>query len=164
MSGRAEDGDGTATASVLEVEFGFRLGRVHRMMRAGWEQRIHDLGVTPPQAATLRALCESPGSGLRELGRRTHTDAMNVRRLVERLEHLELVTSTADPAHRQRHVLHPTRRGIEVADELAARAGSWNELVARLLGADESAHLLRTLTRLETILAADAPPQTRGAR
>jgi DNA-binding MarR family transcriptional regulator len=156
MSGHGDDAHGRST---LEAEFGFRLGRVHRMMREGWADRIHDLEVSPPQAAALRAVCDAPGTGIRELGRRTHTDAMNVRRLVERLELLGLVTSTTDPDHRQRRVLHPTARGVEVAAELAARAGDWNRHLAQLLGAEASEQLLHVLTRLESILADPEPRQ-----
>ena len=140
----------------LEAGLGFRLGRAHRMMREAWADLITDLGLTPPQAAMLRAVCEWPGSGLRELGRRTHTDAMNAKRLLDHLERAELVRSVPDAGHRQRRVLHPTGTGTSTAAELARRAGAWNRHLGRRLGRGELAELQRLLTRLEGVLAPHA--------
>lgn len=161
----AHDGpvDGAGGPPGLDRGLGFRLGRVHRIVREGWERRIADLGLTPAQAAALRAVDEEPGGGLRDLARRTRTDAMNARRLVQRLEELGLVVSTADPSHRQRRGLHPTPRGAVAAGELATRSAAWNAHVAGLLGAEEYRHLQHLLARLETLLVAGDDDPARGA-
>lgn len=142
----------------LESVVGFRMGRVHRMLREAWEGRIADLGLSAPQAVILRAVCEWPGSGLRELARRARTDVMNAKRLVDPLEDLGLVHSAADPAHRQRRVFSPTEDGAALAEELARRAAAWNRQLARLLGPGELRHLHRLLGRLEEALDPRAGP------
>lgn len=139
-------------AGSLESGLGFRLGRVHRMVRDAWGERIAGLALTPPQAAMLRAVCEWPGSGLRELARRTHTDAMNAKRLLDHLERRDLVRSAPDSGHRQRRVVHATAAGTALAGEVARRAGAWDRLIGRRLGSGELAELHRLLARLESAL------------
>jgi DNA-binding MarR family transcriptional regulator len=142
----------------LESGLGFRLGRVHRMLRGAWEVVITDLGLSPPQAALLRAVAEQPGSGLRELARRMHTDAMNAKRLADHLERTGVIASASDPGHRQRRVFRPTGKGTVVAGELARRAAAQDRRVARLLGAADLAQLQNLLNRLESVLASGLPP------
>lgn len=147
--------DGTARTSQLESELGFRLGRAHRALREAWGAQIVDLDVTPPQAAMLRAVCEQPGSGVRELGRLTHTDAMNAKRLVDHLERSGLVGSVADPRHRQRRVLRPTVAGEALAGQVSSRADAWNRRLAHQLGPDGVRALEHLLGLLEA--AAEHP-------
>ena len=142
----------------LESGLGFRLGRAHQMLRGAWEVVIADLGLSPPQAALLRVVAERPGSGLRELARRMHTDAMNAKRLADHLECAGLVVSASDPGHRQRRVLRPTGKGSAVAGELARRAAARDRRVASLLGPGGLAQLQNLLDRLESVLASGLPP------
>jgi DNA-binding MarR family transcriptional regulator len=149
-----------ATASAhepLESGLGFRLGRAHRTLRQAWAERLVDLDLRPAQAALLRAACEWPDSGLRELARRTRSDAMNVKRLADGLEARGLLGSVADPSHRQRRVLRPTAAGRALADQIAARAADWNRHLGGLVGQEEYARLLALLTRLEDGVARERP-------
>ena len=160
---RAGAGSGRAPAGayagwLLESGLGLRLGRVHRMLRGAWEAVIADLGLSPPQAALLRVVAERPGSGLRELARRMHTDAMNAKRLADHLERVGLVSSVSDPGHRQRRVLRPTGKGSAVAGELARRAAAQDRRVASLLSPAGLAQLQSLLDRLESVLASGLPP------
>ncbi|MHB1430568.1 MAG: MarR family winged helix-turn-helix transcriptional regulator [Streptosporangiaceae bacterium] len=138
----------------LESGLGFRLGRAHRILREAWERRIADLGLTPPQAAMLRAACEWRGCGLRELARRTHTDPMNAKRLADHLERDGLVRSATDPDHRQRRVLEPTPEGLAIAAELSGRAAAWGQRLSDLVGANHIAQIHALLDRLEQVLLA----------
>ena len=168
MAGPARPGsnpaveDSREARASLESGLGFRMGRAHRALREAWGERIADLGLSPPQAAMLRAISERPGSGLRELARRAHTDPMNAKRLVDHLERAGLVASTVDPSHRQRRDLAPTDEGLVLADELARRAAVWTRRLARLLGAAELDQLQRLLARLEDALAAGAEGSRAG--
>ena len=140
----------------LESSLGFVMGRAHRALREAWGERIADLKVSPPQAAMLRAICERPGSGLREVARRTRTDPMNAKRIADHLEQAGLVASTVDPSHRQRRDLEPTAGGVELAGELAVRAAAWHRRLAELVGATELDQLQRLLGRLEDALVREA--------
>ena len=151
-TGPTGTGGGRAAASSLESGLGFRLGRAHRMLRESWEHRIADLGLTPPQAAMLRAACEWPGCGLRELARRTPTDPMNAKRLADHLEQAGLVRSAADPDHRQRRVLEPTPQGFTIARQVTDRAATWDQRLSDLLGEQDITHLRSLLDRLEQVL------------
>lgn len=145
-------------ARTLESELGFRLGRVHRALRDAWGAQLVDLGVTPPQALMLRAVCEQPGAGIRELGRRTHTDAMNAKRLADHLERTGLVESVTDPGHRQRRVLRPTDAGAVLAAEVSARAALWNQHLVRQLGPNDLQLLRLLLDRLEEAVTVSPDP------
>ena len=158
---------GHETGAPLESALGFRLGRVHRMVRDAWAEIISDLGLSPPLAAVLRAVCEWPGSGLRELARHMGTDVMNVRRLADRLADLGLVRSAADATHRQRRAVVPTDAGISLAGEIAARAAAWDRDLSELLGTADLQQLHQLLARLEEGLASRPPgrdPRRPGPR
>lgn len=156
---RAHQVDAQHETASLEAGLGFRMGRAHRHLREAWERRIADTGLSAPQAAMLRAICEQPGSGLRELARRVRTDPMNVKRLADHLEGAGLVLSlsaTSAPSHRQRRDLVPTGAGLKLAGQVEQRAAEWEHLLSRLLGAGELEDLQRLLSRLEDVLAAQA--------
>ena len=150
-----------SAATSLESGLGFQIGRVHRMLRAAWEEQIADVGLSPPQAAMLRAVGEWPGSGLRALARRARTDVMNAKRLIGRLVSLGLVDSAADSSHRQRRVFALTPEGAALAAELGVRAASWNRHLAAQLGARDLGRLHTLLGRLEEAL--DQSPARRAA-
>lgn len=154
---RAGAGGPGQAAPPLEAGLGFRLGRAHRLLRAAWEEEIADLGLSPPQAALLRAVAHQPGCGLRELGRRMNTDAMNAKRLADHLERTDLVASSPDPGHRQRRALRPTAQGAALAGELDRRAAGHQHQLARLIGPAETARLLGLLDHLERAVASGLP-------
>ncbi len=148
-----ESAPGTPAASApLDSGLGFLTGPAHRKLPGAWEHQIADLGLTPPQAAMLRAVCEWPGSGLRELARRTHSDPMNAKRLADHLEQAGLIRSDPDPAHRQRRVLDPTELGLAVAAQVAARAAVWERRLSDLIGAEDVARLKLLLARAEQVI------------
>jgi DNA-binding MarR family transcriptional regulator len=133
----------------IESGLGFRLGRAHRLLRDDWEDEIAVLCVTAVQASMLRAICENPGTGVREIARRLMTDPMNAKRVADHLERLGLAESMADASHTQRRGLVPTPKGRAVAAEISARAAAWNRRLARRMGGDDLERLRDLLTRLE---------------
>ncbi|TAN30121.1 MAG: MarR family transcriptional regulator [Actinomycetota bacterium] len=139
-------------ANSLEEGFGFRIGRLHRILRDAWGDKIANLGLSPPQAAMLRAVCERTDSGVRELARWTRTDATNAKRLADYLEHLELIYSSADPSHRQRRLLCPTEHGVKLANEVSERSAEWNRELTEMIGADEFRQLESLLELVEQVL------------
>ncbi len=155
---------GRQDAGSLEGGLGFRLGRAHRALREAWETRISDLGVSPPQAAMLRAICESPGSGLRELARWLRTDATNAKRLVDHLEQNGLVHSSTDPSHRQRRLLDATNKGERLEQELSRRGEAWNRELLQLVGEAEFNKLEYLLDMVEKIVVIERALVSRGRR
>ena len=136
----------------LRSDLGFRLGRAHRVLRADWERTLADLGVSPPQAAVLRAVSENEACSLRALARGLGTDVMNLKRLVAHLEEAGLVRSSPDPEHSQRHFVRPTPDGIAVSEEIAARAVATERRLQGLLGDDDLERLQELLAKLQAVL------------
>ena len=136
----------------LRSDLGFRMGTVHRALRAGWEETLADLGVSPPQAAVLRAVSEGEACGLRALARGMGTDVMNVKRLVAHLEEAGLVHSSPDPEHSQRHIVRATPVGIAVSQEIAARAVATEQRLRSLLGGEDLDRLQELLAKLQAVL------------
>ena len=159
-SASGTEGAGTRSrGGSLESALAFRLGRAHRALREVWEVEIADLGLSPPQARMLRAVCEWPGSGLRELAGRLRVDATHAKHLADSLEGLDLVRSERDPRHRQRRLLCPTAEGLALAEELNRRAAAWQRRLSRLLGAADLAELHRLLDRVEQVATAMPSPR-----
>ena len=154
----AHDGGGRGPAlerpTPLERELGFRMGQTHRLLKETWERQIADLGLSAPLAAMLRAICEQPGSGLRELARRMRTDPMNAKRLVDHLEHEGLVTSSGTASHAQRRAIDPTSDGLARVAGLVERSASLPRAAVELIGANELDALQDLLGRLEGALVA----------
>jgi DNA-binding MarR family transcriptional regulator len=89
----------------LEDSVGFRLSRLVRVRRERWAGELRALGLTPPQAAILRATRDHPGRSLRALARTLEIDAMSVKRCVDELETRGWVaTSTCEEDRRVRVV------------------------------------------------------------
>lgn len=156
MTGEITSPVGTTVESpqgLLRSEFGFRLGRAHRALRAAWEQTIADLRLSPPQAAVLRAVSRHEACGLRALARGLGTDVMNLRRLADHLEQAGLVQVIPDPEHSQRRVVRATSAGVAVSEQLAARAAALNQRLEQLLGHDDLVQLQDLLEKLQTVLA-----------
>lgn len=152
-------------ASLLESALGFRMGRAHRHLREGWEQTIADLGLSAPQAAMLRTICERPGLGLRELARAVRTDPMNAKRLADHLEQRDLVRSSDRSSLHQRRDFVPTDEGLALGVQVAERARAWEQHLSELLGAGELEELKGLLAHLEDVLAVEArcvEPQGEG--
>lgn len=139
------------------------MGQTHRVLKETWERQIAGLGLSAPLAAMLRAICEQPGSGLRELARRMRTDPMNAKRLVDHLEQEGLVTSSGTASHAQRRELNPTADGLARAAGLVERSTVFRRQLAQLLGEAELEQLQHLLVRLEDVLV-DGParPWPRG--
>ncbi|HEY5120562.1 MAG TPA: MarR family transcriptional regulator [Acidimicrobiales bacterium] len=89
----------------LEESVGFRMSRLVRVRREHWAGELRALGLTPPQAAILRATRDHPSQALRALARTLGIDAMSVKRCVDELETRGWVaTSTRDDDRRVRVV------------------------------------------------------------
>ncbi len=158
-----DGGQGSVPAGTASIdgELGFRMGQTHRLLKETWERHIADLGLSAPLAAMLRAICEQPGSGLRELARRIRTDPMNAKRLVDHLEHEGLVASSGAASHAQRRELTPTPDGLARVAGLVERSTAFRRQLAQLLGESELERLQQLLVRLEDVLV-DGPARPLG--
>ena len=141
---------------LLESGLGFRLGRAHRLLRAAWEEEIADLGLSPPQAALLRAVAQRPGRELGEVARLIRAGVREAQLLADHLQWAGLVSLVPGPAQQQRRLLRPTPRGSVLAGELARRAEVHQRRLGRLIGSAEITQLLGLLARVESALSSAA--------
>ena len=102
-----------ATQISLEGSVGFRLSRLVRVRRERWASELCTLGLTPPQAAIMRATRDYPNQALRALARTLKCDVMAVKRCVDELETRGWVaTSTRDDDRRVRVVALTHQGGV----------------------------------------------------
>ena len=95
----------------LEDSVGFRLSRLVRVRRERWASELRTLGLTPPQAAIMRATRDCPNQALRAIARTLKCDVMSVKRCVDDLQARGWVaTSTRDDDRRVR-IVALTNRG-----------------------------------------------------
>ncbi|MBW4030621.1 MAG: winged helix-turn-helix transcriptional regulator [Acidobacteria bacterium] len=120
---RHDEGSPSSVEQVaLEDSAGFRLSRLVRVRRERWAGQLGTLGLTPPQAAILRATRDHCGQALRALARTLNTDAMSVKRCVDELENRGWLVTTTREDDRRVRVVDLTARGEELMgrlDELA---------------------------------------------
>lgn len=112
----------------LEDSAGFRLSRLVRVRRERWANQLRTLGLTPPQAAILRATRDHRGQAMRALARTLNTDAMSAKRCVDELEGRGWLVTTAREDDRRVRVVDLTARGEELISRLdeLAHAQEWN--------------------------------------
>jgi len=109
--------------------------------RDHWLRRVHELGLTPPQAGALRQLSEPLSQ--RELAACLHYDASNITAIVDGLERRGLVRRQIDTSDRRVRRLVLTDAGKEVLAKLHALLLEDAPIIGELDAADR--HLLREL-------------------
>jgi DNA-binding MarR family transcriptional regulator len=140
------------TRPSLDETTGFRLGRLVRLLKARFAASLEPLGLTPPQAAVLRALGERSPEGVRAVARRLSADPMNVKHCADELEARGLLRSTLVPGDRRLRGLEPTALGREVLDRLAEAVEGEEEWFRKVLGEQGQGALAAVLARLEAAL------------
>lgn len=135
-SGAADAGAGGA--DLLDAGLGFRLGRLHRALRAAWAQQLDGLGLTPPQAAVLRGVAGRHGCSLRALARVLGTEPMTAKRCVDDLERRGFVESAHRGPDRRPRALQLTAEGRVLVRRLDVLARRQEEQLATILGARRS--------------------------
>ncbi len=137
----------------LEAGVGFRLSRLVRNLRKDWAEELIEVGVTPPQAAILRAVGLWPESSVRFIARAIDSDPMNVKRCVDELEAKGLIESGVREGRRASRRLSLSVSGANLVAEIDTLARAQQRRIEDGLGAELHSHLLRSLDRLETLLS-----------
>ncbi len=148
-----------AAPARLEAGLGFRLSRLTRTLRAEWAGQLEELGLTPPQAAVLRALAGRPGCSLRALARLLGTEPMRAKRCVDELERRDLVQSAHRGGDRRPRSLQLTGAGEALAQRVDVLVQRQEGHLDAALGAERRGHLEAALAALETVLDLPHPAQ-----
>jgi len=136
-------------AGGLSKGLGFRLGRLSRHLRRSWSEELAAVGLTPPLAAVLRGVAESPGVSVRALARTIGTDPMSVKRCADELESRRLLRSGRLASDRRPRTLTITPSGRELVTQIEGRLASQERSFDAALTATDRATLERLLDRLE---------------
>ncbi len=136
----------------LQSGIGFRLSRATRKLRSAWTAELAGVGVSPPQAAVLRALSGYPSSGIRAVARLLETDPMHVKHLVDQLEGRGLISSSLQKHDRRTRALQLTSQGEILAREVASRVRDQQEWFASVLGPEGKNIFESALANLEIAL------------
>lgn len=136
----------------LEEGIGFNIARIARTLKSTWSETIADLGITPPHAAILRTIYEANGEiGLREVARRLRADPMNVKRGIDFLEDVGLISSSASERGRPRFI-SLTASGVETVLEVIDRITSQEKIFEECLTKDEIYTLSSALAKVQGYL------------
>ena len=139
------------------------LGRASRAATRVYRERAQDLGLAPRQAAALLAIVEQPGQTLSSLADQLNADQPTASAIVDRLLSAELVRRETDPIDRRRAMLLPTEKALKLAKGLRLARHASEDQVRSFLGPEDSAELIRLLSRLINGLTLDEAAALRGA-
>lgn len=137
----------------LEAGVGFRLSRLVRNLKKDWAEELIEIGVTPPQAAILRAVGLWPESSVRFIARTLDSDPMNVKRCVDELEAKGLIASGIREGGRTSRRLSLSERGANLVVEIDTLARAQQSWIEEGLGAELLSQLGRSIDGLETLLS-----------
>ncbi len=137
----------------LEAGVGFRLSRLVRNLKKDWAEELIEVGVTPPQAAILRAVGLWPESSVRYIARALDSDPMNVKRCVDELEAKGFIASGIRESGRTSRRLSLSEGGANLVAKIDTLARAQQKWIEEGLGAELLSHLVRSLDGLETLLS-----------
>ena len=135
--------------SALKRSAGFHLFRLHRMMHARFEARLHGYGVTPAQLVLLATLCDADQTPS-QLAREMQLDRAAVLRTSQRLIDCKLIKKTIKPGAAKSFNLSLTKAGKTLLPKLIAESVAVNMEFMADLSEDERATLLCLLQRMES--------------
>lgn len=132
----------------LRESLGFALHRTYMRMKVLSARRLRSHGLTPDQFAVLATLWDNPGLSQGEIARLLIKDAPNVTRIVDRLEHKELVERREDPSDRRAYRIYPTRSGRTLHKTLGQKVLDLRAEMFQSLTDKEQASMRKLLDKL----------------
>jgi DNA-binding MarR family transcriptional regulator len=132
----------------LRESLGFALHRTYMRMKVLSARRLRSHGLTPDQFAVLATLWDNPGLSQGEIARLLIKDAPNVTRIVDRLEHKELVERREDPSDRRAYRIYPTRSGRALHKTLGQKVLDLRAEMFQSLTDKEQANMRKLLDKL----------------
>lgn len=141
-----------------EASVGFLLHDVARMMRAQFDRRAQELGLTRAQWRVLVHLAPREGLNQAALAEILEIDTVTLGRHIDRLERAGWLERRPDPGDRRAWRLYLTEALQPTLDRMAALAVEVHSGALSALGPDEQARLVDMLARMKQRLAPAQPP------
>lgn len=140
---------------------GYLITDVARMMRAAFDRRARQIGLTRPQWQVLSRLHRYPGITQTELAEMLEMERATAGRMLDRLERRGWLVRSADPADRRVNRLHLTAEADGIQAEMGRIATEFLDEAMSGLAEEERALLTAMMERVKLQLQAMGP---RGAR
>ena len=131
---------------------GYLINDVARMMRAAFDRRARQIGLTRPQWQVLSRLHRYPGITQSELAEMLEMERATAGRMIDRLERRGWLIRQADLADRRVNRLHLTAEADGIQAEMGRIATAFLDEAMAGLGGDERAVLTELMERVKTQL------------
>jgi MarR family transcriptional regulator for hemolysin len=134
---------------------GVVISDVARLLRTAFDRRVHRLGITRAQWLVLTRLHRHPGASQSELADMLEVEKASAGRMIDRMEAKGWVQRRAKPDDRRVKRVYLTPEAERVHRRIWRVAEATVEDALIDLSAQESAQLMRLLTRVKRTLVAD---------
>ena len=132
---------------------GFLLHDVSRLMRAWFDARARELGLTRAQWRVLVHLAPRQGLNQRELAEILELDNVTLSRHIDRLERDGWLERRPDPEDRRAWLLYLSEASRPVLDEMETLATETHAAALAGISERERQQLVKTLTRIKSNIA-----------
>ncbi len=143
-------------------QIGYLITDVARMMRAAFDRRARQIGLTRPQWQVLSRLHRYPGITQTELAEMLEMERATAGRMLDRLERRGWLVRSADPADRRVNRLHLTAEADGIQTEMRRIATEFLDEAMGGLTEEERAILTAMMERVKLQLQAMGPRGARG--
>ena len=148
------------------LEFGYTIVDVARLLRRVFDRRALHLGLTRAQWRAMHRINLSPGLSQTQLAEDLDLEAIAVGRVVDRLVKEGFVERRADPADRRRWNLFPAARFDEMMANIVRIAGTLSDDLLAGVPPEDVQRLLAVLGKVRSTLdeldrASKPPARTR---
>jgi DNA-binding MarR family transcriptional regulator len=131
---------------------GFLLSALGAHSAAQFAARVEPLGLTPPHVGLLRAIAIDPGRSQQAIADQFGMPPSRLVAFIDDLEQRNLVERRRDPGDRRVHLLHVTKAGLKMMEQLHEAGQQSEEALLGSLSGAERTQLQKLLARV----AADA--------
>lgn len=137
--------------SILDAETnaGFLIHDVSRLMRAWFDERAQDMGLTRAQWRVLVHLAAREGVNQKELAAILELDTVTLGRHIDRLERDGWLERRPDPSDRRAWLLHLLPAARPMLDKMEALAEQTMALALDGIPAEDRARFIETLNRVK---------------
>ena len=143
--------------STLDPDFnvGFLIHDVSRMMRAWFDERAQEMGLTRAQWRVLVHLAGREGLNQSALAEILELDTVTLGRHIDRLERDGWLERRADPADRRAWLLHLTGASRPTLEKMETLAAETVAVSMQGFDKEERARFMDALARIKTNLTTD---------
>lgn len=139
-----------------ETNAGFLIHDVSRLMRAWFDERAQDLGLTKAQWRVLVHLAAREGVNQRALAEILELDTVTLGRHIDRLERDGWLERRPDPGDRRAWLLHLLPAARPILDDMEGLAERTMAMALAGLSPDEKQQFIEVLTKVKRNIVSES--------